>query len=59
MLRMSAITVGVKSRPGRHVAEVVVEFVRTGDQVLAAFEPEVHHDDRLKAFRGILAFRRP
>ena len=43
-LRTSAVTVGVKSRPGRDVAEVIVELVGAGDHVGAAFEGVVEHD---------------
>ena len=47
-LRISATSVGLKSRHGRDVAEVVVVLVRAGDQVRAAFErrDRGHHGER-------------
>ena len=37
------------------VAEVVVELVGSGDEVLPAFEAEVHDDDGLEALAGVFA----
>ena len=44
-------SVQVKSRPGTHVAQVIVELVGAGDQVLAAFERFVDDDGQAVAER--------